>query len=99
MSEAVEEAFGGDADYAMLHKIYGASGEPDTRYSPLQIGTDPLPERARASRSANASFSEATSVLDRSFCVEQEIVVERQSQGLQMRLTRFDLQYKGVLPI
>jgi IS1 family transposase len=31
--KAVEEAFGGDADYAMLHKVYGASNEPDTRYS------------------------------------------------------------------
>jgi IS1 family transposase len=31
--KAVEAAFGGDADYAMLDKIYGASGEPETRYS------------------------------------------------------------------
>jgi hypothetical protein len=38
---AVEEAFGGDANYAMLHKIYGASNEPDTRYSPATcIGCD-----------------------------------------------------------
>jgi len=38
---AVEKAFGGDADYAMLHKIYGASGEPETRYSPATcIGCD-----------------------------------------------------------
>jgi IS1 family transposase len=38
---AVEQAFGGDADYAMLHKIYGASGEPETRYSPATcIGCD-----------------------------------------------------------
>lgn len=33
---AVEDAFGGDVDYAMLVKIYGASGEHDTRYSPAQ---------------------------------------------------------------
>jgi hypothetical protein len=32
--KAVEEAFGGDADYAVLHKVYGASSEPETRYSP-----------------------------------------------------------------
>src|SRR6266849_1342892 len=32
--EAVEDAFGSDVDYAMLVKLYGASGEPDTRYSP-----------------------------------------------------------------
>jgi IS1 family transposase len=39
--KAVEEAFGGDADYAMLHKIYGASAEPETRYSPTTcIGCD-----------------------------------------------------------
>jgi IS1 family transposase len=40
--KAVEEAFGGDADYAMLHKIYGASNEtPEARYSPATcIGCD-----------------------------------------------------------
>jgi len=39
--KAVEEAFGGDADYAMLHKIYGASSEPETLYSPATcIGCD-----------------------------------------------------------
>jgi IS1 family transposase len=39
--KAVEEAFGGDADYAMLHKIYKASGDTETRYSPAScIGCD-----------------------------------------------------------
>ncbi len=40
--KAVEEAFGGDADYAMLHKIYGASSTEDQRrYSPATcIGCD-----------------------------------------------------------
>jgi len=33
-AEAVEQAFGADIDYAMLVKIYGASAEPDSRYSP-----------------------------------------------------------------
>jgi len=38
---AVEEAFGGDADYAMLHKVFGASTEPEHRYSPATcIGCD-----------------------------------------------------------
>jgi len=32
--KAVEEAFGGDANYAQLHKVYGASDEPEKRYSP-----------------------------------------------------------------
>jgi IS1 family transposase len=39
--KAVEEAFGGDADHAMLHKVYGASSEPEHRYSPATcIGCD-----------------------------------------------------------
>lgn len=39
--DAVEDAFGADVDYAQLQKIYGASDEPDTRYSPpVCIGCD-----------------------------------------------------------
>jgi IS1 family transposase len=39
--EAVESAFGSDADYAQLQKIYGAPSENDTRYSPaVCIGCD-----------------------------------------------------------
>ncbi len=39
--DAVENAFGADIDYAMLQKIYGASGENETRYSPAKcIGCD-----------------------------------------------------------
>lgn len=39
--EAVEGAFGMDCDYAMLQKIYGASMENQTRYSPARcIGAD-----------------------------------------------------------
>lgn len=34
--EAVEEAFGGDIDYAMLVKLYGAEPEGEKRYSPAQ---------------------------------------------------------------
>lgn len=34
-ADAVEDAFGADIDYAMLVKLYGASGDsPETRYSP-----------------------------------------------------------------
>src|SRR5260370_146393 len=32
----IEDAFGGQADYAQLHKIYQASGDPDTRCSPAK---------------------------------------------------------------
>ncbi len=34
--EAVEGAFGGDVDYAMLVKLYGPSGEGEERYSPAE---------------------------------------------------------------
>jgi IS1 family transposase len=38
---AVEKAFGGDADYAQLHKIYGATEANEARYSPATcIGCD-----------------------------------------------------------
>jgi IS1 family transposase len=40
---AVEDAFGGDIDYAMLVKLYGASGENETRYSPAKcLGCIPM---------------------------------------------------------
>lgn len=39
--DAVEDAFGAEIDYAQLQKLYGASDEPDTRYSPpVCIGCD-----------------------------------------------------------
>jgi IS1 family transposase len=34
--DAVEDAFGSDVEFAQLVKIYGASGEVDTRYSPAR---------------------------------------------------------------
>ena len=38
---AVEDTFGIDVDYAQLQKNYGASNEPERRYSPAQcIGCD-----------------------------------------------------------
>ena len=39
--DAVERAFGGDIDYAMLQKLYGADPEPEKRYSPAKcLGID-----------------------------------------------------------
>lgn len=39
--KAVEEAFGGNADYATMHKVYGYTEAPDSRYSPATcIGCD-----------------------------------------------------------
>ena len=34
--DAVEDTFGADVDYAQLIKLYGASGENETRYSPAK---------------------------------------------------------------
>ena len=34
--DAVEDVFGADVDYAQLVRIYGASGENETRYSPAK---------------------------------------------------------------
>ena len=34
--DAVEDTFGADVDYAQLVKLYGASGENETRYSPAK---------------------------------------------------------------
>ena len=33
---AVEDAFGGEIDYAMLHKVYRSNPEGETRYSPAK---------------------------------------------------------------
>ena len=39
--EAVEESFGSEIDYAMLHKIYGVTEDKEKRYSPAKcIGTE-----------------------------------------------------------
>jgi hypothetical protein len=54
---AVEDAFGGDVDYAMLVKIYGASGENETRYRaakclgciPHDVTGDPDPKHISTS--------------------------------------------------
>lgn len=32
----IEDAFGGQADYAQLHKVYSAAQENETRYSPAR---------------------------------------------------------------
>jgi hypothetical protein len=34
--KAVEQAFGANADFATLHKVYRANSEPETRYSPAK---------------------------------------------------------------
>jgi len=54
---AVEEAFGADAGFATLHKVYGASDEPEMRYSPATcigcdmkvVGGDPDPRHVSTS--------------------------------------------------
>ena len=49
--EAVEGAFGGDIDYAMLVKIYGAAPEGQRRYSPAICTGAHQASRRRQSRS------------------------------------------------
>lgn len=58
--EAVEGAFGGDIDYAMLVKMYGASPEGEKRYSPAEcIGARKVPiEGAPDPKHVSTSYSE-----------------------------------------
>jgi IS1 family transposase len=70
---AVKKAFGGDADYAQLHKIYGAPEAAEARYSPATcIGCESktvsgVPDPAHASTS----------------------YVERQNLNMRMGMRRF----------
>ncbi len=55
--DAIEDGFGGDVDYAVLHKIYGGGNNDESRYSPAPcIGCDksavngtPVPEHVNTS--------------------------------------------------
>ncbi len=70
---AVEGAFGGDVDYAILEKIYGAKREGATRYSPPEcIGVRVSPQWGEPDPShINTSF------------------VERQNLTMRMSMRRF----------
>src|SRR5204863_5448828 len=71
--EAVEAGFGGDIDYAMLHKNYAAPRDTEARYSPAVctgISTRPIqgdPDPAHISTS----------------------YIERQNLTMRMRMRRF----------
>lgn len=71
--EAMEAGFGGQVDYAVLHKVYGAATVDESRYSPAQcIGCDKKPIAGNPDK-----YHVSTSY------------IERQNLTLRMRNRRF----------
>lgn len=71
--EAIEAGFGGEVDYAILHKVYGTATQDESRYSP--------PECVGCQKQA--------AVGDPNLAAASTSYVERQNLTLRMRNRRF----------
>lgn len=71
--EAMEVGFGGEVDYAVLHKIYGAAQVDEARYSPAECGGT---ERHRMIGDPDLDKASTS-------------YIERQNLNVRMRMRRF----------
>lgn len=92
--EAVEGAFGGDVDYAMLHKIYGPAPEgPQRRYSPAEcIGISKHRIEGRPNpKLVSTSYVERNNGIIRQHCRRYARLTQAFSKKLENHICAFGL--------